>query len=104
MGTIFKNGFIISIIVMLSACATTDKKLNVEVFETAESGNKLQQIMEFPAADKTVAIKLLPDQKFQTITGVGGSFTESSASVLNRLSKGNRDTIIEAYFGETDSR
>ena len=41
-----------------------------------------------------------PEVKFQTITGFGGSFTESSAYLLNRLSKKNRDTILNAYFSE----
>ncbi len=76
----------------------------MEVYETSASGNKLQRLTEFPAGDKTVAIKILPDQKFQTITGFGGSFTESSASLLNKLSKQNRDKILEAYFGETGAR
>ncbi len=104
MKTSFQNGCILSIITMLGACTTMDKKLHVEVYETSAGGNKLQQIMEFPIAEKTVAIKLLPDQKFQTITGFGGSFTEASASLLNRLSKENRDKILEAYFGETGAQ
>jgi glucosylceramidase len=41
---------------------------------------------------------------YQTITGFGGSFTEASASLLNRLSKDNRDKIIEAYFGESGAK
>ena len=49
-------------------------------------------------------IKLLsksnPEEKFQTITGFGGSFTEASASLLNRLSKENRKKILDAYFSE----
>jgi glucosylceramidase len=81
-----------------------DKKLKTEVYETSASGNKLQLMTEVPVGDKTVVIKLLPDQKFQTITGFGGAFTESSASLLNKLGKKNRDKILEAYFGEDGAR
>ena len=81
-----------------------DKKLKTEVYETSASGNKLQPVMESPAGDETTVIKLLPDKKFQTITGFGGSFTESSASLLNKLSRKNRDKILEAYFGEDGAR
>ncbi len=94
----------LSLFAMLSACTSTDKKLKLEVFETSASGNKLQSITESPADTAAVAIKLLPDQKFQTITGFGGSFTEASAYLLNRLSKENRNKILEAYFGETGAR
>ncbi|MBK8566871.1 MAG: glycoside hydrolase family 30 protein [Saprospiraceae bacterium] len=91
---------------MLSACTTKDKKLEVEVFETSSSGNKLQLLTAFTAGEEAVAvaIKLLPDEKFQTITGFGGSFTESSASLLNRLGKENRNKVLEAYFGENGAR
>ena len=79
MRALIKIGYTFSFLVMLSACTTGDQKLDVEVFETSASGHKLQLVKDFPVAEKTVAIKLLPDQKFQIITGFGGSFTESSA-------------------------
>ncbi len=95
--------FIFSLIAMLSSCQSIDP-LEVEVYETSASGNKLQHLTEFFAGDETVAIKLLPSEKFQTITGFGGSFTESSASLLNRLGKENRNQVLEAYFGENGAR
>lgn len=104
MSAFIKNGYLFTVIAMLSACTAGDKKLNVEVYETSASGNKMQRIKEFPVADNAIAIKIWPDQKFQTITGLGGSFTEASASLLNKMSKKNRDKILEAYFGESGAR
>jgi glucosylceramidase len=98
------NIIAISLFAMLSACTTTDKKLEVEVYETSASGNKLTKVTQFPAGNDSVVVKLIPSEKFQTITGFGGSFTEASASLLNRLGKGNRSKILEAYFGETGAR
>ncbi|MDX9776643.1 MAG: glycoside hydrolase family 30 protein [Petrimonas sp.] len=49
-------------------------------------------------------ISIFPDEKFQAITGFGGSFTEASACLLNKISKGNREKILEAYFGESGAR
>ena len=74
--------------------------LIVQVYETSASGNKLTKITQFSKADSSVVIKISPDKKFQIITGFGGSFTESSAYLLNKLSKNKRDTILQAYFGE----
>jgi glucosylceramidase len=91
------------ILLFLSGCVKP-KSWDVEIFETSESGNQLTKLTEFPAAEKTVVISILPDEKFQTITGFGGSFTESSAFLLNQLSQANREKILEAYFGESGAR
>lgn len=95
---------VITLIAMSSACTTTDKKLDREVYETSAAGNQLTQVTDFPEAAEAPVIKLLPNEKFQTITGFGGSFTEASASLLNRLGKENRSKVMEAYFGETGAR
>jgi glucosylceramidase len=86
------------------ACTQPQKKLSVEVFETSASGNKLQKLTEFPAIKETIAIQLLPEDKFQTITGFGGSFTEASAYLLNQLSPENRKLILDAYFGSEGAK
>ena len=91
---------ILSILVMFSCNEKKEETLRVEVYETSESGNKLKKITEITTADNVVSVKLLPEQKFQTITGFGGAFTESSAYLLNKLSKENRKKIIDAYFSE----
>ena len=92
------------LVFMMISCNTKPELLHAEVYETSASGNKLTRISDFVSADSLVSITLLPEKKFQTITGFGGSFTEASASLLNRLSKENRDKIIEAYFGESGAK
>ena len=89
---------------MIVSCTEKQAQLSVEVYETSASGNKLKKITEFSSGNDITAIKLLPDEKFQTITGFGGSFTEASAYLLNKLSKQKRDTILEAYFGENGAK
>jgi glucosylceramidase len=83
----------------LHSCKVTDK-LNVEVYETSAQGHSLKKITEFTENDKPLIINLNPEEKFQTITGFGGSFTEASAYLLNKLSKANRKKILDAYFSE----
>ena len=78
--------------------------MNLEVYETSEAGNQLTELTEFTTTDEVVEITLNPDEKFQKITGFGGSFTESSAYLLNQLSDENRKKIIEAYFGESGAK
>jgi len=81
-------------------CSEEQKQLQVEVYETSASGNKLTKITEFSPTKNETSIKLLPEQTYQTITGFGGAFTESSAYLLNKLSKENRKKIIDAYFSK----
>jgi len=69
-----------------------------------ENGNKLNQITAFSSADNAINVKLNPDKEYQTITGFGGSFTESSAYLLNQLGKENRAKILAAYFGEEGAK
>jgi len=72
----------------------------VEVYETSAQGNALTKIEAVSNAENPILIKINSEEKFQIITGFGGSFTESSAYLLNKLSKANRDKILKAYFGE----
>ncbi len=88
---------------ILNAC-TDIETLKVEIFETSANGSKLKSIPESDSNDAASSIILLPDEKFQTITGFGGSFTEASASLLNKLGPENRKKIIDAYFGDAGAR
>lgn len=81
------------------SCQTV-KRMEIKVFETSKKGNKLKEINKFEDSQNKVEISINPNKKFQTITGFGGSFTEASASLLNRLSKANRKKILDAYFSE----
>lgn len=87
------------ILIVITSC-TSERSLSVDVFETSESGNKLTSITEFLVLENTSSILLNPEKKYQTISGFGGAFTESSAYLLNKLSKKNRDTILKAYFAK----
>ncbi len=80
------------------------QELKTDVYETSASGNSLKKITKFSTSKTPVVITLNAEEKFQTITGFGGSFTEASASLLNRLSQKNRKKILEAYFGENGAK
>jgi glucosylceramidase len=82
-------------------CKGVNSALEVTVYETSESGNALTKVEDFSTSENKVVIQLNPEKKFQTITGFGGSFTEASAHLLNKLSKENRKKILDAYFSES---
>jgi len=95
---LFKYSPYFFIFLVMLSCDKKQDELLVEVYETSVNGNKLRKISEFPSSNDSINIKLLPEEKFQTITGFGGAFTESSAYLLNKLGKENRQKIIDAYF------
>jgi glucosylceramidase len=90
---------VITTLFTLSSCSQKES-LDFEVFETSAQGNALTKVTEFSKSKNAIEIILNPDEKYQTITGFGGSFTESSAYLLNQLSKSNRKKVLEAYFSE----
>ena len=92
---------------LIMSCKTNSKQqaLNVKIYETSAAGHKLEVIKDLKRIDSIDAeIKINPEEKFQTITGFGGSFTEASAYLLNQLGEENREKILEAYFGENGAR
>jgi glucosylceramidase len=96
---------LLSILIALCLCSCQkEKEMEIKVYETSENGNKLKEITQFPENDNKIKIIINPEEKFQTITGFGGSFTEASAYLLNRLSKKNRQKILEAYFGDDGAK
>ncbi len=82
------------------ASCQTEESLEVSVVETSKSGNQLSAISEFTTSEDAIKISIDPEKKYQTITGFGGAFTESSAYLLNKLSKENRQKILDAYFSK----
>ncbi len=90
---------IILTISLASGCQPKPNKLIVDVYQSSSKGQKLEKLTNFESAATPVSINISSDEKFQSITGFGGSFTESSAYLLNKLSLDNRKEVLEAYFG-----
>ncbi len=94
--------YIVSFLILVTMinCKGVNSAMEVTVYETSEKGNALTEVEQFSTSEKKAVINLNPEAKFQKITGFGGSFTEASAYLLNKLSKENRKKILEAYFSE----
>ncbi|PQJ17219.1 glycoside hydrolase family 30 protein [Nonlabens tegetincola] len=77
---------------------TEQTPFDITVYETSAAGNSLSQVQVFEQLDSVSTININPDKTYQKITGFGGAFTESSAYLLNNLSKSKRREVLEAYF------
>ena len=96
-----KFNTILSLFILISTFACMNsKKETLTVFETSQSGNQLTERTTFDSDATPSTIQLNFDQKFQTISGFGGAFTEASAHLLNQMSLEKRTEILEAYFSE----
>ena len=87
------------LLIFISSCSNNSDFM-IKVYETSREGNKLTEQTDFEIGDSVSLIKINTNKKYQTITGFGGSFTESSAYLLNKLSSKNRDSILSAYFSK----
>ena len=74
----------------------------VKIYQTSKSGDKvaLKKSLLLSTLKKvnTPIITLSPNKTYQQIEGFGGAFTQSSASVLNKLSPKKRKEVIDYYF------
>lgn len=94
-----KFNTIISFLIIISTFSCMNsKKETLSVFETSQSGNQLTELSNFDSGVTPSSIQLNFDQKFQTISGFGGAFTEASAHLLNQMSPKKRTEILDAYF------
>jgi len=96
---------VLLLILMITSCK--DKaSMNIEIYETSKAGNQFALIspVEIDANQKFISLKINPTQTFQVITGIGGSFTESTAYLLNQLSADKREEVIKAYFGDNGAK
>lgn len=95
-----KKIVIAAAVTALVACQEEPKVMEgVKAYQTSAAGDHMSVVQ--PSEKKaTVTVTINPDKEFQTITGIGGAFTESSAYLLNQMSKEKRKEILDAYFSE----
>lgn len=74
------------------------KELPIKVYETSAAGHQLTLVSKFSEQAAASSIQIDETKAFQTITGFGGSFTESSAYLLNQMSEQKRQEVLHAYF------
>lgn len=99
-----KSAFVGLILTLFTACQNNSTMLSdVIIFQTSAAGDKLTEVLPVDG-EADIVINLTPEKKFQTITGFGGAFTESSAWLLNQISTKNREEILKAYFGDAGAR
>ena len=89
----------VALAVLAGACS---KSATVEV--TSAAGDKCapKENIKFTKSETETDLVVVvnPDEKRQTLVGVGGSLTESSAYVLACLDPEKRKEVLDAAFGE----
>jgi glucosylceramidase len=75
---------LVSLVLIIFSCNATMDNLDLKVIETSANGNKMTSLTTFNTGKEAIQLDIIPEQKFQKITGFGGSFTEASASLLNK--------------------
>ncbi|MEO0424820.1 MAG: glycoside hydrolase family 30 beta sandwich domain-containing protein [Pseudomonadota bacterium] len=89
-----------------SAPMATESRSTVEILVTSEAGDRLASKENATLSpgqapqEGGARIEVFPDQEKQTMTGVGSSFTESSAFVLAHLPPEERAAVMREVYGE----
>ncbi len=93
-----------TLLMMALALQACSQKENMTVWETNSAGDQLVQKTEFASVENKVVVEVNSSEERQTLVGIGGSFTETTSSLLARMSKEKRQEVINAYFGENGAR
>ena len=88
------------LLMALSLCSCT----RIQVWETSSEGEKLVRKTAFAPTASSVRIIVDGKAPRQVLTGIGGAFTESTSSLLARMSPEKRREVIDAYFGPEGAR
>jgi glucosylceramidase len=91
---------LISVSLMTMNCKNSLPNYDMTVYETAAGQKAMQVIKPLSGSKEGVQIKINTTDQRQTITGIGGAVTESTAYLLTKLGEENRAKVLEAYFGE----
>ncbi|WP_309400389.1 glycoside hydrolase family 30 protein [Cerasicoccus maritimus] len=87
-------------VILTSSGAAAD----VEIYQTTRQGDRLDKVEAQATGSASYTLTLNPDKTFQTLVGIGGSFTESGAQVLSELSKTKRELALRSYFSPSGAR
>jgi glucosylceramidase len=84
----------------LKAPAPSQRNPSIKIYQTSRQGERLAPVGISKATGKTpdYTLTLNRSKTYQTLVGIGGSFTESGASVLAELSVEARRNVMNAYF------
>ena len=94
-----KFNTILSFLIIISTFSCMNsKKETLTVFETSQSGNQLTELSNFDSGVTPSSIHLNFEQKFQTISGFGGAFTEASAHLLNQMTPKKKNRNFRCIF------
>ncbi|MBN2163386.1 MAG: glycoside hydrolase family 30 protein [Pontiellaceae bacterium] len=92
----YKTFLLTALIPLACARAGTDE---IRIYQTSRQGDRLTPVQcSTPDQTPERILKLDPSVTYQTLEGIGSSFTESGAYVLTELSAQKRKTVMDAWF------
>lgn len=72
--------------------------MTVTQYFSSVYGSLKHQIVDHQSGRFTSSIEIDPSQKFQTLIGFGGAFTEAATYTLAQVDKKQRRQVLESYF------
>ncbi len=71
----------------------------MEIYQTSRQGDRMDKVEPGPSTGTPAyTLTLKPQETYQTLIGIGGSFTESAGQVLSELSAPRRESVLRACF------
>ena len=86
-----KSGLILFLSFCCYLVCIAESTIDFHIYQTSREGDRLKRVerKSLDNNDSSHSLKVDPSRTYQTIVGVGSSFTESAAAVWSELSKSN---------------
>ena len=76
--------------------------MNIKAIKTIKGKLPMQETFDFSVMEdngrEKELICIFPEVEYQEMKGFGGAFTEAASTTIDKLSKENREKILELYF------
>ena len=94
--------YLLSVLLFYSSCSKKEKHSHsIKIYQTNAEGEHFKLKDSFEVQSSIFKMELDTTEKFQTIIGFGGAFTESSSHLISKLNKAAKNDVLGSYFSDT---
>ncbi len=76
----------------------------IKIIRSSKAGERLKEVATLKSKKEIVSNRILfidEAKTYQTHAGFGGALTEATTAILNKMTKEQKQTVLEAYFGKS---
>jgi glucosylceramidase len=76
----------------------------IKIIRSSKAGERLKEVATLKSKKEIVSNRILfidEAKTYQTHAGFGGALTEATTAILNKMTKAQKQIVLEAYFSKS---